>query len=345
MSGQRVESLRGKRGRKEYKETDLETIQDEGTGFSSISRTSYYKVYHKGSEFKKNDAKRLAKLNSKYISDSVSWVHDDTKRNNKNCYDIEALQNEADLILRHELRFYPKTLSRDYKYKILPTLDQRYKLQFMRFQELDKKRKKLERLNGGILSPSEYTEFTRLSKLVNARHRWFLKDREYSALEKVVPHVKKRQVFSRTIMNHCINKFEKIINDVQVKEFPLWETLEQKVHEYNDQCDWWNTKFKSISKDNKKKISLVSVRRAYDIFERYGSLDKAFDKSVFSPATFYRYKKMFSQLGLSTSMTLRPIDIDVTFKTYFSRIRGSNVPNRTYDFMFSHSRPTIRSNF
>ena len=56
----------------------------------------YFKIYHKGSEFKKNDSKALERIN---------------KLRRKKVYDVEHLQKTANRILRYEMEFKAATLN------------------------------------------------------------------------------------------------------------------------------------------------------------------------------------------------------------------------------------------
>ena len=72
------------------------------TGLTHQSDLFYFKIYHKGTEFRKNDYKALKKINAQ----------------KGNIYDVDLLQSIADKILRFELEFKSSTLNYIHKQKI-----------------------------------------------------------------------------------------------------------------------------------------------------------------------------------------------------------------------------------
>jgi hypothetical protein len=98
------------------------------TGLTHASDLFYFKIYHKGTEFRKNDAKELRKINRKLLSQGKAPK-----------YNIDFLAEEADKILRFELEFKVSTLNYLHKSKLFRERCPNHKKDKAIYQELRRK--------------------------------------------------------------------------------------------------------------------------------------------------------------------------------------------------------------
>lgn len=423
--------VRGKLGRKEYS-----TEEQGGTGFSSIQRNMYYKVYHKGTEFKTvGDKKRLERHNritnhkrSAYLKELGINPQKLTKKDKEimnerseyfdfdkafKLYDIDELQKEADLILRHEIRFVPKSMSRLFKKEIFRKNDKDYNDKIYHYKKLNAKNKRYILKNHPIdkLTREEQKDYSSTKRILDKRHRFFLKVNdnvkqwtkhnlynefagEYN--EELDENKYTNVHFDKVIFDKMKLKFFKVIKESQVNEFTQWQTIESKILNYNMTLNEINKGFEpeplissvyvekiikellissnfenvkklrnyenqlsdikklneNIKKRNKgrinqNEISIALMKKAYDLIEKYNSLDVAFEEGEIKKSSYFQARKNFKILNLSTAFGLEgeKIKIDYSFNTYFKRLKGFGVHKPMYDVYFSNMLPKYSTNF
>lgn len=358
MAKKHAKTLRGSRGRDEYRH------DDHSSGFTSIGRNAYYKVYHKGTEFRTvGDRKRLIKHNLDVIKE-IGGLKMDLKKKDfdairpgfRKTYDVQGIQDEADLILRHEIRFYPKSFSYYWKRNVFRKNDPAWKEKKRRFTELSTKyvRYTRNRRDEDRFTKEERKEYRNLEMQITRRHRFFMnvqdhvkawaKEPQYDNVHNDV-NEHKQVHFSKGLFNFLLRKFEAIIKDIQIDEMPKWDTIKVRAQEHNRGVIEWNASLYMTKIKKEKTISMHTVKKAYNMIEKYGSLKTAFDEGEYSRSAFYRALSMMEKIGYTSSMSLDPIYIDISFATYFERMRGVGCLKPTYNILFSCTRPNNRRRY
>ena len=274
-----------------------------------------------------------------------------------NLYDVDELQKEADLIMRHEVRFVPKSMSYFWKNHLYRKDCQDWQGKKARFKELEAKRvKAIRNTKAKGLSKEEREEHSDLSRRITKRHRFFLrvpnevknhcKEVQYGEKEAGIDETfYPNHHFSRELFYYLVDKFQKIIESVQVDELPTWETLKIRLDSYNADQDTWNQALPKDSELRTKKISLSVIRSAYERISQYDSLDTAYEEGCYSKATYYRVREQLKKLGFGTTMSHEPIYVDTSFATYFERMRGVGCAKPMYPVYFSNMKTRYRKLF
>ena len=106
---------------------------------------------------------------------------------------------------------------------------------------------------------------------------------------------------------------------------------------------------KNVGRNSMKEISAYSMKIAFDLVEKYGSLDLAFELSHIKKSSYYTARKDFKYLGFSTTSAIEcdDIHVDATFSTYFKRLNGNsvNVHKPKYDIYFRNVLPKYKKMF
>lgn len=349
MAGKKVSRIRGEGSKKEAYEEDYLTNEVTSTGFYTVQKNYYFKVYHKGIEFRKNQYKELMKHNEK-----VSKNHRFAKKLNSQIigspsellnpkmvgFDCMALQEEADKILRHELRFYPRSMSHLYKTKVFRKGVKKWESDKKEFRRLENLRVSYKRafdegieikhindylkekhlLRYGITKKFvSWNKTTKkrhadLQSIMQKRHRFFLEVddciKEHGKKDTPWQHENyyREAHFSKELFQEMIRKFRWYIKAVQVTESPTEFALEQRVNEHNETCHFKNDK-----------ISLSMVKRAYDLIQKHGSLDHAEEKGDLKRSSKYNMRNALKVLGVNDTKVTEPIPVDISFQTYLQK--------------------------
>lgn len=347
--------LKGKSGKNQTFQVD----QVGTNSFYIAGRNAYYKIYHKGTEFesKNGDKKKLIKRNEKRKDDYRTAKELGIKMTKKYepMFDIEGLQKEADRILRHEFRFYPRNMSYYYKYyhfrKDCPEWQrekQRYKNYKTKLSDPEKRRE-VDKITRILVKETD-------KKMLQV-HRFFL-----DAPERIKNNGKRtpvaasdehytEQYLSRSFFNYMINKTFEIVEGAQISEIPDWEKLKVSAQELNRKVDHELRKnpdllTNSLEKKLKdQKVTLTSLRKMYENVKNYGSLDRMREEGMISKASYYRWRAVFSRLNLASSWSLQPFRQDLTFSSYFESIAGydpSAPAGNNYKIYFSQMQDKHR---
>jgi len=125
-----------KRFKKPYESLKTDRMQDFSTGISYRGDGYYFKIYHKGDEYRKSDRKRHVIINNVLKKDPSRlnkkeqelWVKVNELHGSKFPINIEKIQEIANRILRYEISFKKKGLSYHYKKNDLASKDPEFNI-------------------------------------------------------------------------------------------------------------------------------------------------------------------------------------------------------------------------
>jgi hypothetical protein len=348
MANKANTGLRGKSGKNQNQQYKVDEVSI--NSFIIAGRNSYYKIYHKGTEFESvnGDKKKLIKINNDIAKRyKTTLTHFPQTKRPKPLFDVLSLQSEADRILRHEVRFFSKNMSYYFKKYVFRKNDLVWQNNKNLVSRLTSTLQNVEKAVN--VSQNEKRLFKSTKKQLEQRHRFFLDADSDTKLNSIhgFEHYT-NQFLSADLFNFLIDKFISMVHGAQVSEFPDWDKLKLAAIELNKQklkdyqfkltlpkiehvqmtsVNAWKLNDVSSTKKNENKpeqLTLTSLKKIYDLVETYGSLDYLLDNNYISKRSYYRWRKTFKELNYNSSFSERKINVDTTYRSYFHSIRGFN---------------------
>jgi len=122
-----------------------------------------------------------------------------------------------------------------------------------------------------------------------------------------------RALFSKSLYLLCAKKFLQFINEFQVSEKPSLESVAERIDNYNQY------KTPKLPKNQMLKFYALLLDRTFYHIDRL---------SIYSRATYYRYKKRFALIGIDEKNVVvnDPITVHKDLSQYFFNIlRNKNL--------------------
>ncbi len=345
-------------------------MQNYATSLMYVTNRYSAKIYHKGSEYKKNDLKEHLKYNSEKSkqfpknSNLFNHKNDHNKidvkylkynnEKNKQYFKTELFQAFADRILRYELTIRNTQLNYLHKRKIFRRSCHIWKAMYRDYlfvegynefnTRIAKKIGKLktveEKLKYMLKHPYKKpidqkmkTAHKIVTKIISRRRYFMLETDLTSKLfnSTSIPAENDFALFSSELYNMCLKKLFDFIDEYQVKELPCEEIIKRKIEDYN--------------KVNSSQLPKSEMLHFYRHLIKHGSFKEAIKHSDFSRATLYRYIERFKAIEI-TDKCIKPIDkfygipqAPIDFKRYqhnildkFPILRGLNIASLYYAF-------------
>lgn len=279
-------------------------------------RTKMYsaKIYHKGTEFYKNDSKELKKLNVK------------RKKNGQPEFNIEEIQQLADRTLRYEMTFRNSYMS----YLYQRTLFRRRCPEMIRLKKAAKRGRRNERIFfSGKKEDQEKVLHWRATNQIERRRddmkQWKLwneivdkRRRFYVELDQVwidynqKTHayrrtgdeltIEKQVKFGKNLFGLMVDKFEKFIEHFEVKEASSMSHLIVAVRQENKNATEWNKINRPLIKEgivkSRSLINVNGVHRLVEMLEKYTWEDLK-QMNFYNRSTMYRLRKKLEPLGFN----------------------------------------------
>jgi hypothetical protein len=273
------------------------------------------KIYHKGSEYEKNDRKEHLKINRERGCEYFKTSH---------------FQQFADRILRYELTIRTHMLNYLHKRDIFRKNCPYYQNACSTYQQVENAKQKNERIakKVGSLAPEEreqylkehpYEKITKearvmhkyVSRLITTRTYFMLDIQEQAKIYNrvTVNYSCNTAKFSKALHRLCLNKLIEFINEFQIKELPEEEKVKRLVEQYN--------------LINNRKLPETEMSRFYTRLKEVGSFKETARFFSYSRATLYRYRDWFKKIGITESNVIP--------------ITSVGVPKATIDFLQYHS--------
>jgi hypothetical protein len=340
-----------RRIKKKYQRDKSDRFDNYATGLSYRGEGYYFKIYHKGSDYSRHDRPKHEKINKilnkdyNNLSEKDQLYYDTYLRGknlNKSFFQTEFLQNLADKILRYEITYRPAQMSKYYKKDVFCKNDIFYQKDFRIYKKyLNKVGKKFDI----TVIPNNYRQkFLDMHQIQRKRHDFYLFDVQTEnlsfsyMLEKIKQGIKikdntdlikqekyfhygkdiKGAYFSLELFRSLVNEFWSLVNDFQIKELPVSETLREKIIEHNQKVE---VKRKYMAGSRKvfdseklrqysgKRINYNKIRGHILAIEKYGSIDMwAAAEPEINKRTMQRYKAELKSLGIIKNSIPEPID-------------------------------------
>jgi len=293
-------------------------------------RSHSFKIYHKGSEYEKNDKRKHNKINKKL---------------GKVFFDTDYLQKQADCVLRYEITYRSKHF--DLRYNNRPICEtHQYVGSFRKNSKLAYKQRIAynslkSKVNKGImLKGNEKSFYTRYHKSLNKSHKfyldtsWEIKRHERTFSNDDLSDTYSEATFDNNLMNYLFDEFFDYCKSFQVQEMPTITQVISKIKNHNKETKYKKDTFKDVykflDKDDKKSLPtekyvtpIVSFLR---LLEKY-TLNEILNLGILTRATYYRRLKDLKNLGINNNNIsgYSTINTDLSFSHYFGEsISSSN---------------------
>lgn len=304
-----------KQTRKLYSRESSDAYRNYETSLFYKTKKYSFKVYHKGSEFLKHDAKELNKLNN---------------QKGREVFNIPLIQNLADKTLRYEMTIRNSELSRIFKTKIfrnkcpkqlklnkIHELVEKYKAnndriaeRINKYDRADKLVVKAELRKKYIKIPKDAMEvYTYVEECINRNTAFMLKISQEDDIYNIKfdEEIPVKALFSNRLCVEAFLKFRSFIREFQLTEKPDRLNVIKLIDDYN--------------RTNKNNLNKSSMIKFFDLWSKY-SEKELIEKELFSKATVYRFLSKFKKLGI-TNKSIIPtfnFDADMDLKPYHNEV-------------------------
>jgi len=329
---------------KPYSRLESNNFNNYATGISYVGGGYSFKIYHKGTEYKtKGDLKEHSRINRlllrdferltmrekkirEAIEDSFAdrnehWkieylrrqaeMHQKVRKwDSKLVFDTDFLQAMADRILRYEMTFHKKEISRIYKGKVFQHKNPQWRAWKKLFLELDNisehgnkpqkidpdYRKWYKQMRGSLRKIHDFYPFpTEAIKMHEGSVGYY-------------EHEIEAAYFSRKLFKELVSKFWTFVEAFQVKEMPQVEILIKKIHEQNRDIQKRRERMgKAKDKIGRNELATFGKLLNYHKMRghimsiaHWGSLDawKKNECMDVYPRTFRRWKADLKRIGI-----------------------------------------------
>ena len=269
-----------------------------GTSLMYATKRFSLKIYHKGTEYEKNDLKKHLKYN---------------KEIGKQYFNTEKIAKLADRILRYEVTIRSAELNYLFKHNIFRANSSVFKSNYKRYLKISATKQRNISISKkiGTLQDNEkeiyrslnpYEKVTKddrdfykdFSKLIDTYPKFMMKEKAFSKIynsENMIlinssENLKcDTALFGEELIALCLKKLTTFIKEFQLKELPQEEKISFRIDHYN-RC-------------NRHKIPKEEMIKFYSLLLSCGSFKEAARISRYSKATLYRYKSRFKKIGIS----------------------------------------------
>ena len=278
-----------------------------------------FKIYHKGSEFEKNDAKKLNELNEKQNA----------------AFDVPYYQAFADRILRYEMTFRKSYMSYLYMNKIFRKNCHIWKSGVKLWQTAKNKK----------ANPEAYLAFRRglenddkkaidyVNNFINKSKQFYMsgkhldKDFDRQTDEYAFNHPDDKNSrfyvpakFSRALVDVMAAEFLRVLGEYHLELQQNTSSILGRLQRRNADIQSDRTKLKVLEIDTEsetykgtgRKISEAKIRLILSMLEAGQTFEDIGNSGLFSARTWYNYRKDLEALGV-TSNNLLALALPVSF--------------------------------
>ncbi len=278
-----------------------------------------FKIYHKGTEFEKNDMRELEKINE------LRKKQDKKPRYNIQSDQMEGLKDYADRLVRYEVEFRSKFLTYLFrkhlfrkdckKWKEIKKLSNAFSSYERIYKTSLKKKEGIERKAylenfyvGNSFPYVSYKEIVNdkknVAKMLKAKTLMMNKasftldiseaHKEYNRLTKNEYFydknfmLKKEAIFGTGMLKIMLSKFYSMVKAYQVTNIADEESLIKDIVQYNMNCNLLG----------QKKINISKIRKYLVLMETYSIKDMV-EMKIIDRSTAYRLEKQLEKFGYS----------------------------------------------
>lgn len=259
-----------------------------------------FKVYHKGTEFKRNDAKELRKLNAAGAS-----------------YDVAHYQQFADTILRYEMTFRNSYMSHLHMNLIFRKDCHiwRHGLQLYKTNKSRKEKHSTYMAYRKTLTPDDKRHIDYVNNRINKTKQFYLEvsqdvrdyDRETDEYEfnKVAENQQYftyPALFSTRLMRAMSRRFMKTLKEYELNLKQDSTTILASLEKHNSEINHTRKKLKAHDIETKgttgRKISVSKIRAVLKLLESH-TYEQIEEAGIFERRTWYNLRKDLEALGVT----------------------------------------------
>ena len=290
-----------KKIRKKHLRADSNSYRAWDTSLMYSTKRFSFKIYHKGTEYKKHDRKEHEKINN---------------IKGREYFNINELQSFSDKMLRYEVTFRDSMLSYLFNHKIFRNKCPQHKANYKIYKKVEEIKAKndliasttnsfpLNILREAYINKHPYLPIDKaddvvhikMSRLLNRKRQFRLKTNKYveefNSTTTINSCFEPRALFSKALLLECSKFFKSQIKCFQVTIKPPESVVRERIEKYN--ADHFN------------KLPLNEMLKFFGLLKN-SSFEELMKTGPYSRATFYRYKNRFEKIGLSQN-NIMPID-------------------------------------
>lgn len=301
---------------RKHTRTNSNKYREYESSFMYVTDRYSLKVYHKGYEYAKNDKNEHFKIN---------------ELRRKDIFDIKELQSFSDKMLRYEVTLRKSMLSYLYNQHIFRQRCPEHKALFRTYKEVEKinaandrisdryakiKRDKLKERylhNNPYLkiNPADKKVHRYMTRIINKSKTFMLSiDKSVNRYNHVTDkygHYEQRALFSKNLFELCGKFFLDFVNEFQVEEKPSIYAVAELIDNHN-----------AIRASKLPKNGMLQFFKLLE----YQTFDDIKKSGIYSKPTYYRYKKRFSEIGI-TQTNLAPscmVQANADLRDYHTRL-------------------------
>lgn len=330
------------------KKINLKNLRLNSKRFQNFNTSIFYtgenysiKIYHKGSEYKKNDSVEHDKINNillkcynndnlnnvefresarRFESDGKKITEKEVKeyydiikgrKSSLKLIDIDFLQNQADKILRYEMTFRKSLMANIFKDKVFRYADPEYRTamkEFKQFWNISGSGSNKQNIPKDFLNMFDYLLKFKRKVLTPWRDLDRGKNRRnfvggIKDLNKINDFK-----FDEDVLIEMVKIFRKFICQFQIKHMDSEETFLNKLTKYNEEADREAKLFKGLGSlplyqktKFKKRKNVLRMNMIYDLLLKYGSWDNIKALRLLKDGTYFRFRAEFRELGLDNN--------------------------------------------
>jgi hypothetical protein len=305
-----------KKIKKKYARDEDGVMRDYATSLMYVTKRYSAKIYHKGTEYEKNDLKEHERIN---------------QEKGKQYFNTKKFKEFSDKMLRYELTIRNGMLNYLHKHSLFRTKCSWHNSAYKTYLMVENAMQKNERISKkiGSLSIEEkegyalahpYEKIGRDSRNIYKEMCKLLTRRRYFVLEgdldtaqynsQTVTFQCDNVTFSKGLLKLCLEKLLEFIGDFKVEELQEKEAVKRLIDNYNTR--------------HKGNLPKAEMMHFYHHLLNCGSFKDAAKFTEFSRATLFRYKERFKKIGI-TDKFIKPVD------------KISGIPEAKIDFQRYHS--------
>ena len=304
-----------KKVRKKNLSISSDNYREYESSFMFTTKRYSAKIYHKGTEYTKHDRKEHERIN---------------KQKGREYFNINALQDFSDRMLRYEITFRDTMLSYLFNHKVFrkncPIHKQRYEI-YKKVESAKEKNERIAQRTGSfknirnkqryidshpfiIIDRNHLAIHNKMSKLLNRKRQFLVKtNRSIEEFNSVTmgSTFDPRALFSKALFLECAKFFKAFITEFQIKEKPSEAIVRERIDKYNSE------QYHKLPKNNMLRFFKMLENSSFDEIRKGG---------YYPRSTFFKYKQRFAKIGITQNyvMPVDHINVPVDFSQYHHSI-------------------------
>jgi len=292
-----------KRLKKKYTRDNEDGFREYATSLMYITKRYSAKIYHKGSEYTKNDLKEHERIN---------------KERGKQYFRTKDYQAFADNILRYELTLRTNFLNYQHKRNLFRKKCKFFQMAYKDYVMVESMKQKNDRIAKAVgklndeekkayllnypyekISKDSRSMHKYVTKLITKRTRFMLAINEDARAydKKTMNYSCEEALFSKGLLKLALGKLFEFIDEFAIKELPSEEIIKKLIADYN----------------SRHRIPLPTSEMIgfYKKLSETGSFKETAKIYGLSRASYFRYKERFGKIGVTENNITPLVDLGV----------------------------------